>query len=223
MMTAWSETVRPRPLKAPCDVVLRAEGPRQPLSVRLCTVIEVVEYEAVWPQRFERLRATLWPAVSHVAIAIEHVGSTSVPGLAAKPILDIDIIVPTSRASVESAIESLATAGYTHQGDLGVPDREAFKSADGVPRHNLYVCPKDSLALRNHLVVRDYLRAHPEVAREYGRLKRRLAARFPDDIDAYIAGKTDLICRILATSDIPASEIERIRRVNALPSRPSDG
>lgn len=182
-----------------------------------------MEYEAAWPQRFERLRATIWPAVSHVAIAIEHVGSTSVPGLAAKPIVDIDIIVPTSRASVEAAIESLATAGHTHQGDLGVPDRESFKSADGVLRHNLYVCPEDSFALRNHLVVRDYLRAHPDVAHEYGRLKRGLAARFPDDIDAYVASKTDRICRILATSDMPASAIERIRRVNTSPSRPNDG
>lgn len=177
--------------------------------------IEVADYDAAWPRRFEELRSAIWPAVSDVAIAIEHVGSTSVPGLAAKPILDIDIIVPASQASIDAAIGALATIGYAHQGDLGVPGREAFKNSVATSRHNLYVCPENSLALKNHRVVRDYLRAYPDTAREYGDLKRALAARFPNDIDAYIAGKTDLICRILATSDISASEIERIRVVNA--------
>jgi GrpB-like predicted nucleotidyltransferase (UPF0157 family) len=177
-------------------------------------LIEVVDYDAAWPQRFERLRAALWPAVLDVAIAIEHVGSTSVSGLAAKPVIDLDIIVvdvPSQRA----AIASLAKLGYVHRGDLGVTGREAFTTPDSASRHNLYVCLDGCVSLRNHLVIRDYLRAHRETAVEYGNLKRWLAQRFPDDIDAYIAGKTDLLCRILTLSGMPAEEIAAIRGVNA--------
>jgi len=178
-------------------------------------LIEVVDYDTAWPQRFEQLRATVWPAVSDIAIAIEHVGSTSVPGLAAKPIIDVDAIVLTSPSSMKTVIASLTRIGYEHQGDLGVPGREAFRNGPpDLPPHHLYSCIEDCVALRNHLVVRDFLRAHPDVAREYGELKKRLARGFPDDIDSYIAGKTDLLCRILALSGMPAGEIAAVRGAN---------
>jgi len=178
-------------------------------------LIEVVDYDAAWPQRFEQLRATIWPAVSDVAIAIEHVGSTAVPGLAAKPVIDLDIIVADSQ-SVRAVIASLATLGYMHRGDLGVTGREAFTTPDGAPRHNLYVCLDGCVSLRNHLLIRDYLRVHRETADEYGDLKRRLARAFADDIDAYIAGKTAFLCAILAASGMAQQEIASVRLANDL-------
>jgi GrpB-like predicted nucleotidyltransferase (UPF0157 family) len=178
--------------------------------------VEVVDYDDVWPSHFEELRARIWPAVSGVAVAIEHVGSTSVPGLAAKPIIDIDVIVPHAPSSVDAVIESLAKLGSEHQGDLGVAGREAFRNSPrGSLPHHLYACVEGCAALRNHLIVRDRLRASPDLAREYGDLKKQLAREFPSDIDAYIAGKTELLCRILAASGMSADGLEKIRRVNA--------
>jgi GrpB-like predicted nucleotidyltransferase (UPF0157 family) len=106
--------------------------------------VVVVDYNPTWPAIFEQLRSSLWPAVSDVALAIEHVGSTAVPGLAAKPIIDISIVVPSAR-EVLLAIERLAALGYRHLGDLGIAGREAFRAPEGLPGHNLYVCPQESL------------------------------------------------------------------------------
>jgi GrpB-like predicted nucleotidyltransferase (UPF0157 family) len=175
--------------------------------------IVVVEHDPGWAETFERLRSRIWPAVSDVATAIEHVGSTSVPGLAAKPIVDISVVVPTP-ADVPVGIARLATLGYVHSGNLGVEGREAFATPGGLPRHHLYLCPRDSLALANHLAVRDHLRAHPDVAREYGDLKQELARRYAGNIDAYTEGKTDAILRILRMAGFRSEDLEVIGRIN---------
>ena len=175
--------------------------------------IEVVDYDRGWPVTFESLRSILWPALADVASSIEHVGSTSVPGLAAKPIIDISIVVPDS-SDVPLGIERLATLGYVHQGDLGLKGREAFAHPDGLPRHHLYLCPRDSVALANHLALRDYLRTHPEAVREYGELKKRLAQRFPDDIDSYIDGKTTMLVSMLRATGFPEDQLRQIERAN---------
>lgn len=173
----------------------------------------VVDYDPSWPLAFASLKARLRRAVFSVATAIEHVGSTSVHGLAAKPVLDIDVVV--ARSDVVKGIERLKTLGYEHQGDLGVPLREAFRRPAGTVRHNLYLCPVDSPALANHVALRDYLRAHLEVARAYGDLKRRLAVEHAGDIDAYVEGKTAFIVTILSKVGFSAaalSDIEAIHR-----------
>ena len=175
--------------------------------------IEVVDYDPRWPEVFERLRSEVWPVVRDVAVSVEHVGSTSVPGLAAKPIIDVSVVVPTY-AEIPLVIERLATLGYGHRGNLGVEGREAFASPDRLPIHHLYVCPRDSLGLANQLAVRDHLRTHPETAKEYGDLKKRLAMQFLHDIDSYIDGKTDLILKILRTADFPRTQLEAIERAN---------
>jgi GrpB-like predicted nucleotidyltransferase (UPF0157 family) len=175
--------------------------------------IVVVEYDPNWPAVFEQLRLGIWPTVSDLATSVEHVGSTSVAGLPAKPIIDISVVVPTE-ADVPAAIDRLAAVGYVHQGNLGVDGREAFQAPESTLRHHLYLCPSDSLALRNHLVVRDHLRAHPEVARQYGELKKRLAAHYPEDIDKYTEGKTEAIVRILQAAGFRADELEMIARIN---------
>lgn len=100
--------------------------------------IRVVEYDPHWATLFLRLRERLWPLVSDLAIAIEHVGSTSVPGLAAKPVLDIDIVI-RSRQDFPTVTERLASRGYAPRGDLGIADREAFAAPAEEPRHHL-VC-----------------------------------------------------------------------------------
>jgi GrpB-like predicted nucleotidyltransferase (UPF0157 family) len=158
--------------------------------------IMVVAYDPAWSTQFEVLWSTILSAIGDIAVAIEHVGSTSVPGLAAKPIIDIDVVV-ASAADVAIAVERLAVIGYEHQGNLGVEGREAFKSPPGPPRRNLYVCVQGGTALRDHLMLRDYLRNNSDSAAEYGRLKKQLAARFPTDIDKYIDGKTDFILKVL--------------------------
>jgi GrpB-like predicted nucleotidyltransferase (UPF0157 family) len=175
--------------------------------------IVVVEYDPNWPTVFEQIRLGIWPAVSDLATSVEHVGSTSVPGLAAKPVIDISVVVPRA-TDAPAAINRLAALGYVHRGNLGVEGREAFQAPDSMPRRHLYLCPSDSLALRNHLVVRDHLRAHPDVARQYGELKKRLAAQYPEDIDKYTEGKTDAIVRILEAAGFRADELETIERIN---------
>src|SRR3954469_3573282 len=116
----------------------------------------VVDYDPSWPDTFVRLRAHIWPHIADVATAIEHVGSTSVPGLAAKPVIDMTIVVPTA-AAMQTVIDRLPTIGDRHQGDLGVPGREAFARPQRTPDHHLYASVVGSDGLRNHLAVRDYL------------------------------------------------------------------
>ena len=174
----------------------------------------VVDYDPDWPVAFERLRAHVWPAVHDLAVAIEHVGSTSVPGLAAKPIVDMSIVVP-SDVEVPMVIERLATLGYVHMGNLGIGGREAFKNnPSGLPAHHLYLSPQGSLGLENPLAVRDYLRTHPETAQAYGDLKKKLASQFPHDIDSYIDGKTDLILGILQQQGFSSERLAVIERAN---------
>lgn len=161
--------------------------------------IVVVDYDPSWPAAFEQVRARVWPAVSDIATSIEHVGSTAVPGLAAKPIIDVSVVVPSDQ-EIPLAILRLAALGYVHRGTLGVPQREAFDSPEGPPEHHLYLCPSASIGLANHLAVRDSLRADLDAAREYGALKKRLADRFPHDIKSYVDGKTDFLLSLLQAS-----------------------
>lgn len=175
--------------------------------------VVVLDYDPGWPRVFEELRSILWPAVSDIAISIEHVGSTAVPGLAAKPVIDIDVVVP--EGDVPTGIKRISDLGYEHRGDLGIPSREAFRRPPGTPRHHLYLCPSGSPALANHIAIRDYLRADASAAIEYGKLKKRLARRFPRDIDAYIEAKTDYLVAILRKVGFPDDVLAEIERVNS--------
>jgi GrpB-like predicted nucleotidyltransferase (UPF0157 family) len=159
--------------------------------------IVVVASDPGWPARFLQLRDRLAAALGPLAIRIEHVGSTAVPGLAAKPIIDLDVVIAT-RDDLPAVIDRLRPLGYRHQGDLGVPGREAFASPPGSPPHHLYPCTSASAALARHLALRDLLRADPPAARAYADLKRSLAARFRHDRAAYADAKTDFIETLLA-------------------------
>lgn len=169
--------------------------------------VDVVAYDPAWPTDFERVAADLRRAVAAIpSAAVEHVGSTSVPGLAAKPILDIDVIV--AEPEVPTAIAALAAIGYEHRGDLGLPGREAFWPPDDDPARHVYVCVAGGLQVRNHLAVRDILRTHDDLRDEYAAVKTVLAAQPDLEILEYIAGKTAVIQKILSASGL-VTETER--------------
>jgi GrpB-like predicted nucleotidyltransferase (UPF0157 family) len=179
-------------------------------------VITVVDYDPIWPSTFNELKSTIWPAISDIARAIEHVGSTSVPGLAAKPNIDITIVVKDI-SGLEQVIGRLATIGYRHGGDQGIPGREAFKRPENTPRHNLYAAVEGDLGLRNHLAIRDHLRRNSDSANTYGALKKQLAEKFTD-IDDYVEGKTEFLLGILVQEGIQEEELQTIRDLNRKPT-----
>ncbi len=160
--------------------------------------IEVHPYDPAWKTVFLELQAMLQGILGDLALSIEHVGSTSVEGLAAKPIIDIDVVMESYEA-FSAIVERLAAAGYEHRGDLGIAGREAFKRTfeDGFMSYHLYVCPKDGEELRRHLALRDYLRTHPDARDAYGALKMANAEKFRYDIDGYIEAKGPFIRDIL--------------------------
>jgi len=184
-------------------------------DVSIGRTITVVDYDPAWSTQFEALRSIILSAVGDIAVAVEHVGSTSVPGLAAKPIIDIDVIV-ASAADVSVAIERLAMIGYEHRGNLGVEGREAFGSPPDPPQRHLYVCIEGGTALQNHLALREYLRGNSDSAAKYGQLKKQLAARFPNDTDTYIDGKTDFVLGVLRDMGLSDHQLAEIDAVNRL-------
>lgn len=166
--------------------------------------IEVVPYDEAWPRRFEELRQRLFAVVGSLCIGIEHVGSTSVPGLAAKPIIDLDIII-SSRLVFPAVRDALHSAGYVHRGNLDIPGREAFLQPPGLFRHNLYVCSADTPNLHDHLILRDILRARTDLRDRYAATKSEMAARFPEDIDSYIDGKGPVIVEAMTAGRAAAT------------------
>jgi len=158
----------------------------------------VVPYDEKWKQEFERIKAELLCALGGHVLAIEHVGSTSVEGLAAKPVIDIDVVMKDYNV-FETVKEKLAQIEYIHEGDLGIKDRQAFKYAEKphLMKHHLYVCPGYSEELKRHLAFRDYLRIHPEDRDWYGEVKMLAAKQHPEDIDRYMAAKGPCIAEII--------------------------
>ncbi|WP_042196650.1 GrpB family protein [Paenibacillus camerounensis] len=156
----------------------------------------VVDYDPGWTGVFVELREFVLPVLEDIIVSIEHVGSTSVPGLAAKPIIDMDIVVPAQK-DVSLAIQRLATLGYVHEGDLGIKGREAFIPPTDVIWHHLYVCTVDSAEYKRHILFRDYMRGHPETAKRYSDLKIELAERFKKDRAGYSNAKSYFVSEIL--------------------------
>lgn len=175
--------------------------------------VDVVSYSSDWPVWFERVAADLRAALAEVPSAVvEHVGSTAVPGLAAKPVLDVDVIV--AQEDVSAAVAALEGIGYVHRGDLGVAGREAFAAPDEDPRRHVYVCRAGTLNVRNHLAVRDVLRERADLREEYGAVKRALASDPTMDIDTYIARKSPVLQKVLAASGLTDEERLQILRLN---------
>ena len=159
--------------------------------------VTVIPYSDQWERDFLKIKDEIKSALGELAKSIEHVGSTSVRGLSAKPVIDIDVVISDSSV-LSDVIAALGRIGYQHEGDLGIIGREAFRydGKDHLQKHHLYVCPEDSPELRRHIAFRDYLRSHPEAAAEYSRIKEEGAALYPEDIDRYIEYKTPFIEKI---------------------------
>jgi GrpB-like predicted nucleotidyltransferase (UPF0157 family) len=161
--------------------------------------VVISEYDPDWPLRYEALRRPVAEALGGLAAQIEHVGSTSVPGLAAKPTIDM-VVRLKSANDLPTVIERLARLGYEHEGDFGIVGREAFATPPGYATHDhhLYVCASDWAGFGEQIAFRDYLRAHPDVARDYATLKRLLADKHRTDRTAYTDAKADFVREVLA-------------------------
>jgi GrpB-like predicted nucleotidyltransferase (UPF0157 family) len=154
--------------------------------------MSIVAYDPRWPSEFERLATRIKTALGGLDARVEHVGSTAVPGLAAKPIIDLDVVVART-ADVQPAISLLSTMGYVHEGDLGIPGREAFRWPAGEARHHLYLLLEGASELKRHLAFRDALRANTALRDAYATLKHALAAEHGADRMAYTDGKSEFI------------------------------
>ena len=154
----------------------------------------VQPYDKAWKSAFEKIKTEIEAALGDLITGIEHVGSTSVEGMWAKPCIDIDVIIK-DRSVFDAVVSKLAAIGYIHEGDLGIRGREAFRYSDKphLMTHHLYVCPQDSEELHRHITFRDFLRSDPEAAKKYSRVKAEAAKLFPDDVDKYIEYKTPCI------------------------------
>jgi GrpB-like predicted nucleotidyltransferase (UPF0157 family) len=161
--------------------------------------VVVLPYDKAWSAAFEKIRKEIEGAVGDLIIGIEHVGSTSVEGMSAKPCIDLDVVIK-DYSVFDKVIGKLESIGYTHEGDLGIKDREAFKYTNKphLMEHHLYVCPAYSEELRRHITFRDFLRKDPDAARRYSAVKEEAARLFPSNIDKYIEYKSPCIKELYA-------------------------
>ncbi len=182
-------------------------------------------YNPQWKTEFESLKRELERSLGDLNqyLTIEHIGSTSLPGLSAKPILDIDIIIEDT--SLLHKIEKiLITLGYVSRGEQGIPGRFAFRQkSDLVPftdtkrkwqTHHLYVCYANSLALKNHLLFRDALRRDETLLQRYAELKKRLIDDVTLTREDYTTQKTDFILSVLTQAGLSEKELEAIAKSN---------
>lgn len=173
----------------------------------------LVPYDPAWPLEFAALRDVYEKSLEGLIVAIEHVGSTAVPGLSAKSIIDIDLVMPGYDV-FPAIVHTLDSLGYTHAGDQGISQREVFKPRPGIhapsvtpPRawmpHHLYVCPLGGNELGRHLRFRDALRKDPSLRTQYEAIKRAIAANSGNDRKLYARIKEtacrEFVERILAS------------------------
>jgi len=155
----------------------------------------VVEYDSAWPGMFEAEAAAIRDALGDLAVRVEHVGSTSVPGLVAKPVIDIQVSV-TSITPRAPLVDPLVAIGYRHAIDPIETEHEFLSigyDPDAARKVHIHLCEAGSGWEARHIAFRDYLRSHDDAVAEYAALKRRLAAEHPRDIQTYVDGKTAFI------------------------------
>lgn len=184
--------------------------------------ILIKDYTPEWARQFELLRKVYVEHLGEKIMAVEHVGSTAVPGLCAKPVIDIDMVI-NDQSVLAEIIPLLAALGYEYKGEVGIPDRFVFRPNDTSlpkdgsgsvwPKHHLYACIAGSAALRNHLLLRAALRADPALTTAYGQLKRKLA-KSAANMDEYVMGKTSFITQLLAAQGMSPAELSAIAEQN---------
>jgi GrpB-like predicted nucleotidyltransferase (UPF0157 family) len=185
--------------------ILRISSAARVVRVRLLAILHsfamrnilIVPYDPLWPAQFHQETATLRTVFGQALISIHHIGSTSIPGMSAKPIIDIMLIVRDIE-TVEGFSPAMMQLGYESKGENGIPGRRYFvKGGDEHRTHHVHTYALDNPEVQRHLDLRDYLIAHSEEARQYAELKAALAQQFPHDIDSYVAGKDGFIKEML--------------------------
>jgi len=178
--------------------------------------IYLADYDPRWPAMFEEERARLHLAIGEWAADIQHVGSTSIPGIAAKPIIDIAVHLNALVDALYCITPLREQLGYECLGEFGIPGRIYFRkethsplpgqSHEGVGRtHQIHMYERSNEQYEKQIVFRDYLRAHPDAAREYEALKRELAVRHAGDVEAYALAKSDFVQSILRSAALARS------------------
>ncbi len=157
--------------------------------------VEVTAYNAIWPSLFEIESQQLQAIFKGEIVQIHHIGSTAVPGLSAKPIIDI---MPVVKAidRIDCFHSEMINIGYEPKGENGLPGRRYFQKGGDKRTHHIHVYEEGNPDIERHLAFRDYLRKHPEAADKYSSLKIELAKKNPFDIEAYIKGKSELVQEI---------------------------
>lgn len=157
--------------------------------------IEVVEYNPNWPQLFEIEAKRVKKALGKNCIQIHHIGSTSITGLSAKPIIDMLAVVQDIQI-VDIANQAMESLGYEAKGENGIAFRRFFQKGKNIRTHHVHVFQKGNSEINRHLKFRDWMRSHPDDAENYARLKVELSYKFPNDIDKYCNGKDAFIASI---------------------------
>lgn len=158
-------------------------------------ILQFSPYNPLWEKLFEEEKKQLQSIIGNEILDLQHIGSTSIPGIIAKPILDIGIAVNSFEAAV-ICIKPLETIGYTYKGESGIPRRHWFAKGE-LTTHHVHILEVHSPNWKNNLIFRDYLRQNSEIAKQYAELKIQLLQQFNGDRDAYQAGKKPFIDRIL--------------------------
>jgi GrpB-like predicted nucleotidyltransferase (UPF0157 family) len=162
--------------------------------------IQILAYDPAWPARFAELGRELRAGLGEVALRIDHIGSTAVPGLAAKPIIDIQISV-ADLEPLTAYRQPLERLGYVYRADNPERTKRYFREPPGRRRTHVHVRCAGSFSEQWALLFRDYLRAHPDAAAEYAAVKRSLAVRFRDDRRAYTQAKGSFLWKVIRQAD----------------------
>ena len=189
------------------------------------TMTKFIEpHNSNWKIEFEKINQVIKAQLNGLEIDIQHVGSTAISGLIAKPILDIDIII-NNKNLLDDITQRLEKIGYISKGEQGIAGRFAFRqTSDDTPStspkqkwqpHHLYVCFADSLALKNHLLFRDALRKDIDLVEKYGQLKISLTDNLKITSEHYTTMKTEFIISVLATMEFEKEELSKIISANA--------
>lgn len=168
--------------------------------------IEVVDYDPSWPGMFEQESKLLSRTLGNIVEKIHHIGSTSVPGLAAKPIIDI-LVEVTSLENLDARHQQMVTIGYQPKGEFGIPGRRYFQRGETERTHQVHAYLAGDANIIRHLAFRDYIMTNPSIAAEYAQLKKSVARTCDHDIDRYCQGKDAFIKEHEARAIQPGSQI----------------
>jgi GrpB-like predicted nucleotidyltransferase (UPF0157 family) len=159
-------------------------------------IVRVLPYDSHWPARYEAEAKRILEVAGEVVVRVHHIGSTAVPGLCAKPVIDI-LLEVSGLAELDAVSPRIESLGYESKGEFGMPGRRYFRrdNASGERTHHVHAFEVGSPDVDRHVAFRDYLVGHPQVSRAYGELKRELAQRFPAEINGYVDGKDSFVKR----------------------------